>query len=928
MSSLAVPDLQHARGADGDLLDDDRLDPPVETSFGSTYIAAMAYAVAGWYVGPVRRGVKNPGSVLGRKWQHRTSRDPEQIHAWFSESDHGVFLHVGRSGAIVFDVDDPTKLPELLRRAIRDHRPPFQSTRSDVPGRGHYVFAAPHGRRLGNSAGTLGKAWGEVRGTNGVIIVEPSEHEKAPDGGRYLWLQTGEVPVLPDETAEAVPDTDEAEDAASDAAVAGFLSAHATAHSPERLGTILDKFDAAVAEGGSRHDAAVSVTCWAMREAFDGTYSAKVASDELRRKFLDAVGGDRGSTAAVRSEFSGILAWAVAQALDGAGARLGEARDHIGKLDADEPYCTGLEGRLTAIDNAGDQWRQRLPREVATAAWQATSKGCPGLPRLIAHMTTLAAELLGDPDYSEHGETAADPSMTVEQRRAEAEALVGAALASYKVRKELRTTDTTARCAHARSGLNDHRRSDDSSGPVVCQPDPEARAAAAGVQLGEVAILRAQLLTELQQWLHLPDPGHVWAALGTAATADEPDHDKPVWLQIVAPSSLGKTEVASLLAGVRAAQLGDITPAGLLAWSKGKNARPTGLLAGVRRGLVVFPDFSSLLSGADRGGRDKVFAMLRDVYDGSTTRTVQAPGAGADAQLTWQGRLTIISAVTVEIDRQLAHAQALGERWLYVRIAEPSREDQRRAARKGREAPTDAAEKATRTATALVLSAQRRLPSIEVPDEIHDAVEDAALVAAHGRATVPRSAYGAQEILGAAEIEGIGRMVKQLTGLARGLLAIGLDTGEVIGLVRRVALDSMPARRLRVLRVLAQHPEGPPEHAPLSEAEVVSLPSDPEFPRGSQRFSPWATVRGGWLVSPLARLAGLDRKAARRVLEEFDVIGLVDVTGDAAEVPDNVLDAQRRWRLSDEIAADVAKVLGPPDRQPDVSRRRGGAGAA
>jgi len=27
--------------------------------------AALAYAKAGWYVGPVRRGTKDPGSVLG-----------------------------------------------------------------------------------------------------------------------------------------------------------------------------------------------------------------------------------------------------------------------------------------------------------------------------------------------------------------------------------------------------------------------------------------------------------------------------------------------------------------------------------------------------------------------------------------------------------------------------------------------------------------------------------------------------------------------------------------------------------------------------------------------------------------------------------------------------------------------------------------------
>jgi hypothetical protein len=29
--------------------------------------AALAYAAAGWYVGPEKRGTKNPGNVLGRR---------------------------------------------------------------------------------------------------------------------------------------------------------------------------------------------------------------------------------------------------------------------------------------------------------------------------------------------------------------------------------------------------------------------------------------------------------------------------------------------------------------------------------------------------------------------------------------------------------------------------------------------------------------------------------------------------------------------------------------------------------------------------------------------------------------------------------------------------------------------------------------------
>ena len=151
--------------------------------------AALAYAKAGWYVLPVARKHpvnpgKNPGSVVGSSWQRQSSRDPEVIAAWLAGTDHGIALHAGRSGAVIFDVDRPAKLPDLLRKHL--DTAPFQSTRPDVPGRGHYVFLQPPGRTIGNSTGKLGGAWGEVRGLNGVIIAAPSWH---PEGGEYRWVR-------------------------------------------------------------------------------------------------------------------------------------------------------------------------------------------------------------------------------------------------------------------------------------------------------------------------------------------------------------------------------------------------------------------------------------------------------------------------------------------------------------------------------------------------------------------------------------------------------------------------------------------------------------------------------------------------------------------------------------------------------------------
>jgi hypothetical protein len=67
--------------------------------------AALAYADAGWYVLPVKRGTKDPGSLVGKRWQDKSSRDPKVIAAWFAGSDYGIALHCGRSGAVVLDVE-------------------------------------------------------------------------------------------------------------------------------------------------------------------------------------------------------------------------------------------------------------------------------------------------------------------------------------------------------------------------------------------------------------------------------------------------------------------------------------------------------------------------------------------------------------------------------------------------------------------------------------------------------------------------------------------------------------------------------------------------------------------------------------------------------------------------------------------------------
>jgi hypothetical protein len=257
--------------------------------------------------------------------------------------------------------------------------------------------------------------------------------------------------------------------------------------------------------------------------------------------------------------------------------------------------------------------------------------------------------------------------------------------------------------------------------------------------------------------------------------------------------------------------------------------------------LITFGDLSSLLATSDRGGRDQVFSLLRRAYDGHVTRDIQPMGgADVDRQLEWSGRVTVVAAVTSVIDHYSAHADALGARWLYVRFHDRNLKSRQSAAKYARMTGVkDSRRNAVEMATDLIEKARNRVDEKSVPDHIADQIQNAILVTSYGRGAVPRSGYGKREVEGVAQIEDPPRLVRQTHVLARGMYALGLDNDQVESMTRRIALDSMPTARLKVLEVLAATP--------------VALPT-----------------------SKIAELSGLHWHVANRHAEDLSVIGVVD----------------------------------------------------
>jgi hypothetical protein len=333
--------------------------------------AGLAYARCGWYILPVRRGTKKPGSVVGDRWQHISSRDPQVITAWLAGTDHGIALHAGRSGAFVIDVDTAEELtacPPLVA-AIAAHIKAGHPVQSTGPGRGHYVFTQPPGRSLGNSKGQLAGSWGEVRGRNGVIIAAPTPH---PEGREYRWITTGAVPQLPGEIAALLPDSGETQDAATDAEVAAFLAAHTAHWQPHRLELTVADLEKRINAGESRHDTALTKTCLALREAARGMFAARDAVARIGEVFTAAAvreipGKTTRSKADAKSEYAGIVAWAVAQAVPVSPqsrqsrqhSDAGEAGETVARLDGPGPQVTTLAA--VTPERINWLWDGRLP---------------------------------------------------------------------------------------------------------------------------------------------------------------------------------------------------------------------------------------------------------------------------------------------------------------------------------------------------------------------------------------------------------------------------------------------------------------------------------------------------------------------------------------------------------------------------------------
>jgi P4 family phage/plasmid primase-like protien len=321
--------------------------------------AALALAEGGFKVVPLtstptpqapgKDASKNPGGLLGKQWQNKTSNDPATLTAWFTQPDTsgpqnmadiaaraslyrhvdfdtmGIGVHAGPDIVIV-DIDTPDCVPPQHWEEL--DRAPFQSSSSTDPQRGHYYFRRHTEAFFGHTSAINGvdgmASPGEIRHGTAIAVSAPSHHQKAHLGRRYQWQRAGVIPDMSDELADWLQsqkaknnwngnefDVTEASLTSIDA----FRDACTTASHPQILDDHLE-FMKLQANIKGLHNTWLPGLIDLMQIALCGFVSAADAIDAAGDTFVDlrtdqSRGGNVGSEEDAQREYIDLLKWAV-----------------------------------------------------------------------------------------------------------------------------------------------------------------------------------------------------------------------------------------------------------------------------------------------------------------------------------------------------------------------------------------------------------------------------------------------------------------------------------------------------------------------------------------------------------------------------------------------------------------------------------------
>jgi len=310
------------------------------------------------------------------------------------------------------------------------------------------------------------------------------------------------------------------------------------------------------------------------------------------------------------------------------------------------------------------------------------------------------------------------------------------------------------------------------------------------------------IIEEASKFLFItPDTEYVFKITLSSVLANYSIED-PVWLQIIAPPSSAKTEIILAHSAIPTAwNISSLTSKTLVSGDR-TNDKASLLTRIGEFGFIFLKDFTTILQ-LNYHERAEIFAQLREVYDGHYSKTF-----GTGKTVSWHGKIGIISACTPIIEKYTKNLSTLGERFLFTRIDDFTRDNEDKALDIAlSSAPSKISisrEKLQEKVSEFVRASLSKAIDfeLELSRENIASLKKYSRFIAKVRSDVARDSYERDAILAKPFSESPMRVSKQLKSILKGLCVvdncISPNEGH-FGDLAKLALDNLPPLKREII---------------------------------------------------------------------------------------------------------------------------------
>ena len=301
------------------------------------------------------------------------------------------------------------------------------------------------------------------------------------------------------------------------------------------------------------------------------------------------------------------------------------------------------------------------------------------------------------------------------------------------------------------------------------------------------------------EWLYLKDHELIDILLGSviANLFQGPDS---LNLDLVGPPSSTKTELLRSLSKYPVVYtLSTLTPQTLISGARNPGSSLLLKLNADGKRILVIKDLTSILQMRSES-RQEILSQLREIADGYISKPF-----GTGRRVEWSGKLGVLAGVTPVIDEHHGHNQILGERFLYCRVSNDNPKAMAERARKmaGKEIGMRQQLQEI-TKQFLEQFKDPKIEKIHISEHMEKKLIALACFVAIARTGVSRDRYH-RTVEYMPEAEGPARLTKQIWILGAGISTVQgkeeLD-GGVYGILKRVAMNSLPRHRSLLIRAM------------------------------------------------------------------------------------------------------------------------------